>query len=218
MAKPRSRAPMIVGHSAPLGSPHPTLPKLAGLKCPGCLNSVTYTERSNIFDCAVCGGRFTPSQMQRHVHAMSQVVRDERRHDAQRERLDASTKAKHKRETARLHRKGHDTSVIYFIRFRDAVKVGTTQDLADRMAELPWEEILGVVPGGIHDEVKHHRKLAPYRIHGEWFELTEEVAEYIREVNALAVSWYSNTFRSSGPLPIRRGTAFPPLTDYPPIC
>lgn len=217
MAKPRARTPQVVGTSAPLGSVRLELPQLPRLKCPGCLTGITYIEKVNAFQCRKCGGRFTTAQMQRHVNAMARETAKRRHLAAETERAEANARDVQARQVAAEARKVHDTSVVYFIRFRDAVKVGTTTDLSKRMNELPWEEIIGIAPGGIHAEVQHHRNLRPYRIHGEWFELTDEVDAYIRRVNGEHATWYGRVFRTSGPLPVQRGAALPALADYPVI-
>lgn len=215
MAKVRSRTPQVVGKSTPLGNARMQHPQLSALKCPGCLDRIKYIEESNTFRCYKCGGSFTSAQMDRHVDAMAQETFKRRRIDAANERAEIGAREKRERQAAAEARKIHDTSVVYFIRFRDAVKVGTTGDLSARMNDLPWEEIIGLAPGGIHVEVKHHRNLRPYRIYGEWFELTDEVVEYIHQVNETNAQWYSGVFREAGTLPLRRGTPFPSLVDYP---
>lgn len=217
MAKPRARTPQVVGTSAPLGRERLQLPQLPGLKCPGCLSRITYIEKANAFQCQKCGGRFTTAQIQRHVEAMAQVTAKRRQLAAEAERAETNARDVQARQDAAEAKKGYDTSVVYFIRFRDAVKVGTTTDLITRMSELPWEEVVGIAPGGIHCEVKHHRNLRPYRIHGEWFEMTNEVAAYIGRVNDDHSDWYSEVFRVSGPLPLQRGVTLPALADYPAI-
>lgn len=217
MPKPRARTPQVVGTSAPLGSARLRLPQMPGLNCPGCLNRITYSEKANAFRCQKCGGRFTTMQMQQHVEAMAQVTFEQRSLAADTERAENSAQDKRARRNAAHAKKMYDTSVVYFIRFRDAVKVGTTTDLSTRMNELPWEEIVGIAPGGIHAEVQHHRNLRPYRIHGEWFELTDEVAAYIQRVNEDHATWYDAVFRASGQLPVQRGASLPSLADYPAI-
>lgn len=71
---------------------------------------------------------------------------------------------------------------VYFIRFRDAVKIGLTTDVPRRLKELPWDEVLAVVPGSRQIEGDWHARFAGQRITGEWFTLTDELSAAIKDV------------------------------------
>lgn len=63
---------------------------------------------------------------------------------------------------------------VYFVISGNRVKVGYTADLPRRMAALATASsrplrLVGAVPGDRDLERTCHERLAPYRIHGEWF-------------------------------------------------
>lgn len=70
---------------------------------------------------------------------------------------------------------------VYFIRFRDAIKIGVSHDVPRRLKELPWDEVLAVVPGSHWLERDWHRRFAGQRINGEWFKVTDGLLEAIKD-------------------------------------
>jgi hypothetical protein len=77
-------------------------------------------------------------------------------------------------------------SVVYFISCRDCVKIGIARDTAFRLREMqvhcPYEmTLLGVTDGGRSVERGLHQRFARYRIRGEWFSLSDEIQQFIRE-------------------------------------
>lgn len=70
---------------------------------------------------------------------------------------------------------------VYFIRFRDAIKIGVSHDVPRRLKELPWGEVLAVVPGSHWLERDWHRRFAGQRINGEWFKVTDGLLEAIKD-------------------------------------
>lgn len=75
---------------------------------------------------------------------------------------------------------------VYFIRFRDMVKIGVTYDLTRRLKELPHDEILGTIPGTPRDEARCHAAFAHLRHTGEWFRDAPELRQFIADVTASA--------------------------------
>jgi hypothetical protein len=69
--------------------------------------------------------------------------------------------------------------LVYYIRFGDRIKIGTTIDMKHRMASLPHDEILAVEPGSYWVENRRHRQFAKHRITGEWFSMAPELMSYI---------------------------------------
>lgn len=71
--------------------------------------------------------------------------------------------------------------VVYYIRFGNRVKIGTTANLAQRLAALPHDEILATEPGSYDLEKRRHQQLRASRIYAnrEWFHLTDEVRKHI---------------------------------------
>lgn len=61
--------------------------------------------------------------------------------------------------------------VVYYLRFRDRIKIGTTANPAQRFAALPHDEVLAFERGGREREQQRHAEFADLRIPGtEWFE------------------------------------------------
>lgn len=61
--------------------------------------------------------------------------------------------------------------VVYYLRFRDRIKIGTTANPAQRFAALPHDEVLAFERGDRALEQRRHAQFAALRIPGtEWFE------------------------------------------------
>jgi hypothetical protein len=73
--------------------------------------------------------------------------------------------------------------VVYYIKFRDCVKIGTTRNLRKRWSGLTATEMLyGLEFGDQRLERRRHSKFAPYRTYGEWFEDNQHIRAHINEV------------------------------------
>lgn len=188
------------------------MPAMLGLSCPACEHLIRHHKRTGMFVCTRCEGQFTSVQMQQSIKA-----RNTMRHRQENEAY-AAMQAK-LAEEARVRRALIDagnTSVVYYIRFRDTVKIGTSTDVAKRLTMHPWEELVAIEPGGQTVERRRHKELRSSRLDGEWFELTPEVREQIEDVNRVNATWYANVFSCMGPLPVaKRHAKFPALADYP---
>lgn len=76
------------------------------------------------------------------------------------------------------------TRWIYFIQGEDGgpIKIGVANDPEKRLGELQRTSptklrIIGRRGGDVFAEKQLHAKYAEYRLHGEWFEPTEEILE-----------------------------------------
>ena len=85
--------------------------------------------------------------------------------------------------------RGATAGEVYFIEAvgADRVKIGVSQDVAKRFGQLAASfpgplVLLGKVAGGRAREKSLHRRLANFRIGGEWFHLTPGVRQALREV------------------------------------
>lgn len=95
-------------------------------------------------------------------------------------RLDeAMTQAVQARKTLRSER-----SVVYFIRFGDRFKIGTTINLDRRMMEIQHDEVLLVIPGSHDIERVQHQRFTAHQVRGEWFEWNPETEAMVRKLAA----------------------------------
>lgn len=69
--------------------------------------------------------------------------------------------------------------VVYFVRFGNRIKIGFTTDLSTRMKVIPHDAILLTIPGNMSTEARLHRRFEHLRKVGEWFEMGDDLMEYI---------------------------------------
>lgn len=176
-----------------------TMPKLAGVRCPKCSETLNRRAQNGRMACRHCGGTFTFAEVQQAISAREAASVDAR---ARRER-------EHMRTLASLAESERETTenAIYYIRFRDAVKIGTSTNVAGRLADLPWEEVMALEPGGLAMEKLRHTQMQAHRLQGEWFELSDEVRGLIESVQESNVQWLADQHPHLGALPCRRRDA-----------
>ena len=73
-------------------------------------------------------------------------------------------------------------SVVYYARFAERVKIGTTICLAGRLTDIPHDEVMATEPGGAELERERHAQFAEHRITGEWFRLAPEIIRHVAEL------------------------------------
>jgi T5orf172 domain len=83
-------------------------------------------------------------------------------------------------------RGGPAGEVVYFVRAGNAVKIGSTTNLAARLRALATAsavslELLAAVPGGREVEARLHRHWRHLHVQGEWFRADEALVRYARE-------------------------------------
>lgn len=71
------------------------------------------------------------------------------------------------------------TSLVYYAKTGDRVKIGFTTNLAERMATLMPEQLLAVERGDPKLERARHRQFADLRTTGEWFRYEGLLIEHI---------------------------------------
>ena len=75
--------------------------------------------------------------------------------------------------------------VVYYLRFRERIKIGTSANPRARFAALPHDEVLAFERGGRELEQRRHAQFAALRWPGsEWFRLADDLSEHIRLVGA----------------------------------
>ena len=73
--------------------------------------------------------------------------------------------------------------VVYYIRFGERIKIGTSGNVRGRLASLPWEEVLAFERGGRSLEQRRHAQFGEHRIPGsEWFHTHDALAAHIAEL------------------------------------
>lgn len=108
--------------------------------------------------------------------------------EAERDRLEAekATEANAKRLAAALDRERiqqavlrDPRSLVYYVRFGDRVKIGTTTALRHRLRNIPHDEILALEPGSYDIEHQRHEQFADLWVKGEWFRYEEPLISHI---------------------------------------
>lgn len=88
----------------------------------------------------------------------------------------------------RVREMAAECEMVYYIRFGDRVKIGTTKNLRQRLTVIPHDEVMATEPGGPHVERQRHKQFAHLRVHKgahrEWFTLKPELADHIAAVRA----------------------------------
>lgn len=88
----------------------------------------------------------------------------------------------------RIREMAEECEMVYYVRFGDRVKIGTTKNLRQRLTVVPHDEVMATEPGGPHVERQRHKQFAHLQIrkgsHREWFTLTPELADHIAVVRA----------------------------------
>lgn len=75
--------------------------------------------------------------------------------------------------------------VVYYLRYRDQVKIGTSANPRRRVASLPHDEVLAFEQGGRLLERARHEQFAAFRGAGtEWFEVHDALLEHIAALSA----------------------------------
>jgi len=75
--------------------------------------------------------------------------------------------------------------VVYYIRYRDQIKIGTSSNPRLRLASLPHDEVLAFERGDRRVEQRRHAQFAEHRFPGtEWFAVHDALLAHIAELRA----------------------------------
>jgi hypothetical protein len=75
--------------------------------------------------------------------------------------------------------------VVYYLRFRDRIKIGTSGNPRSRLAQLRYDELLAFELGNRSLEQQRHAQFADHRFPGsEWFRENDALAEHILLIGA----------------------------------
>ncbi|WP_285114104.1 GIY-YIG nuclease family protein [Leifsonia sp. fls2-241-R2A-40a] len=73
--------------------------------------------------------------------------------------------------------------VVYYLRYRDRIKIGTTANPAQRFSSLPHDEVLAFERGDRMLEHRRHEQFAQLRIPGtEWFETDAGLLAHVQQL------------------------------------
>lgn len=76
--------------------------------------------------------------------------------------------------------------IVYYLRFADRIKIGTTKNLGSRLKVIPHDEVLATEPGDHELEHQRHEQFAHLRITGEWFESGPDLLAHISGLEVAA--------------------------------
>ncbi|MBL7487109.1 GIY-YIG nuclease family protein [Frankia sp. AgW1.1] len=71
------------------------------------------------------------------------------------------------------------TSLVYYLKFGERIKIGYTTNLHSRLTGIPHDDLLAVERGGRLLEGTRHRQFAHLRVVGEWFEQASDLDAHI---------------------------------------
>ena len=80
--------------------------------------------------------------------------------------------------------------VVYYLRWGDRVKIGTTGAPRRRLAEVWHHELLAFERGDRELERARHRQFAHLREGGEWFRADGELLDHAAGLSAGAAPWH----------------------------
>lgn len=73
-------------------------------------------------------------------------------------------------------------NVVYYMRFGNLIKIGTTTALSARTRQLRPDEVMAAEPGSYDLERKRHQQFAAFRLHGEYFHPAALLMLHIRKI------------------------------------
>ena len=82
--------------------------------------------------------------------------------------------------------------VVYYLRWRDQVKIGTSSTPRRRLAAIRHDELLAFEPGGREREHERHVQFAPLRLGGEWFTASDDLLTHAATLRAGVDPWHAH--------------------------
>jgi len=80
--------------------------------------------------------------------------------------------------------------VVYYLRYDNRVKIGTSRQPRRRLASIRHDELLAFEHGDRVREQQRHRQFASAREGGEWFTLTPEIRAHIAALQRHGDPWH----------------------------
>lgn len=154
--------------------------KSPGMICPKCRDFIMYDTKTNEYFCwrNECEFRESFDNYRKTLDDIHLTL-------ARKQYIDTAkqSKALAEQHTRQAQWKADLGPVVYYIKFRDAIKIGTTGDPSDRLVNLPWESVLLMEPGDVKVESHRHNQFREWRLHGEWFLDCDAIRSHVAETN-----------------------------------
>lgn len=74
--------------------------------------------------------------------------------------------------------------VVYYLRFADRIKIGTTANPRQRFGQLRFDELLAFERGDRRVERRRHEQFAAVRLGGEWFAAAPALVSHVESIAA----------------------------------
>ena len=113
---------------------------------------------------------------------MTQVVT--RSSDIMKTLLDEQARRSPRREQPARRPHAHGP-LVYYLRFGDRIKIGTTTNLKERITNIPHDELLATERGSHALEHARHIEFRSDRITGEWFRPSDRLMKHIHHLQQL---------------------------------
>jgi hypothetical protein len=81
--------------------------------------------------------------------------------------------------------------VVYYLRWADRIKIGTSHRPRQRLAAIWHEELLAFERGDRALEQRRHREFAELREGGEWFRADPRLLDHIADVAGSVPPWHA---------------------------
>lgn len=144
------------------------VPRQAAYSCPDCQSPTLLDIGSEVLACTAGACTYRASLGEHR----GRVDRDA-------EEVLAARRTAYLRDERASRRGDQLGPVVYYLRFGDRIKIGTSTNLARRLQSVPCDEVMAVEPGGLALEGARHDKFAELRITGEWFRPGDALLDHV---------------------------------------
>lgn len=76
-------------------------------------------------------------------------------------------------------REGRHVPIVYYMRMDRLVKIGTTMNIAQRIASIMPQGVIALEFGGRTLERERHRQFVEHHSHREWYWLRESIVQHV---------------------------------------
>ncbi|MGP5931640.1 hypothetical protein [Corynebacterium glyciniphilum] len=175
-------------------------------KCPDCGAYLWYTPSEDLFYCKIRSCYYVADYKELEalvmpeINRLNQELKEEEDRENRRRRYERA-----QRESVQKNEGFRSYSVVYYLRFADRIKIGTTYCISGRMEALPWDEVLVMEPGSFKKESARHKQFADCHAMQEWFFATPELMDHITGLRESLADFNAARFPDQGPFPWKAG-------------